>query len=333
VFTHFFIEAMEKARSDKFGVTLEEIWEYARGHTQSYTSRSGRPQTPQKMISKLTSSGPLYFSFPRPRDAVLAFGLEVGGKFLVRYESGQLTELVTKQPGSELRVPMYPGEIVLERLKPGARERRRLAMAPGATIWVRKETDWSPKERLGAREEKLTAKGENIDGLVMTRKAPGFSGLVDAGYRAAFGPEYSAVSTHNASLGLRVDYDWLYLRLSFAYGRASEDFQAWGYTLDRFDLRLEAGPCYDFGDLRLALAAEAYVFSRDVVYSDEAKRPRGGFGLGAGLAALYPLYKGLYLFLRAGIAAERASPVAHLDAAEQWNVVPWMNVGLALEVF
>ena len=117
-----------------------------------------------------------------------------------------------------------------------------------------------------------------------------------------------------------------------------EDLLASWSTLsfEEIDARLEAGPCYDFGNLRLALAAEVYVFTRDVVYSDEAKRPRGGFGLGAGFAALYPLTpvsKGLYLFLRAGIAAERASPVAHLDAAEQWNTVPWMNVGLALEVF
>ena len=48
------------------------------------------------MIRNLTSTGPLYFSFPTSRSATLIFDSPVEGSFLVRYESGQLTELIEK---------------------------------------------------------------------------------------------------------------------------------------------------------------------------------------------------------------------------------------------
>ena len=71
-------------------------------------------QVPQKLIRNLTSSGPLYFSFPTPRSSILAFDKNISGKFILRYESGQLTEIITKKAGKKLRVAVFPGDIVLE---------------------------------------------------------------------------------------------------------------------------------------------------------------------------------------------------------------------------
>jgi hypothetical protein len=84
VFTHYFLEGMEKGQKQGYGVTLESIWEYARSKTQQHTSTTGRPQTPQMMIRNLTSTGPLFFSFPSKRTAALIFDPRIAGRFLYR---------------------------------------------------------------------------------------------------------------------------------------------------------------------------------------------------------------------------------------------------------
>jgi hypothetical protein len=336
VFTHFFIEALEHAEPDRFGVTLDEIWEYARSRTQKYTSRAGRPQTPQKMIRNLTSTGPLYFSFPTARSAALVFGPGVEGRFLARYESGQLTELVDKKRGTRMRVAMYPGEVLLERLSSGGRERQYVTLAPGSTVRVQGGAGWTDAEGLGSRETALVAKGGKLEDLVLTEKTSSLSGLLELTYQAAFGPTYGAVSSHNGGVGVRIDYGLIHARLMFLYGRASADYPAWGYDLDRADLRIEAGPAFNLGDFRLSVAVGGSLFSREVTYRDGSPRSRDGFGVGIGAALLYPLIRrplGLYVGLRAGLTAERAHPVAPMDAKESWEAIPWAGAGLALEIF
>jgi hypothetical protein len=336
VFTHFFIEALEHAEPDRFGVTLDEIWEYARSRTQKYTSRAGRPQTPQKMIRNLTSTGPLYFSFPTSRNAALIFDAPVEGSFLVRYESGQLTELIDKESGGEKHVAMYPGEVLIERLSAKGRERQYITLASGSTVRVRDRVGWTDAEGLGSRESALVAKGGRLEGLVLTERVWNWSGLLELDYRTAFGPDYSAVTMHNGGVGFRVDYGFLYLRLSLWYGAASADYQAWGYDLDRADLRLEAGPAFNLGDFRLSVAVEGSLFSREVSYRDGAKRPRGGFGAGVTASLLYPVVRGplgVFVGLRVGLCAERASPVTPMDAAPDWSLVPWAGIGLSMAVF
>jgi hypothetical protein len=336
VFTHFFIEALENAQPDRFGVTLEEIWEYARSHTQKYTSRAGRPQTPQKMIRNLTSTGPLYFAFPVNRSATLLFDAQVAGRFLVHYESGQLTELITKETGQERHVPMYPGEVLIERLSSGGKERQYVTLTSGSTVRMRNRIGWKDTAGLGARETELVAKGGRLEGMLLTERVWSWSGLVEFDYRAAFGPEFGVASLHNGGMGFRVDYGWLTMHLGLSYGTHSEDYQAWGYDLERTELRVGVGPALDLGDCRLSLVAEGTLFSRDVSYRDGAKRPRGGFGMGVATSFLFPLIRGplhLYVSLRAGLAAERASPVTPMDASPEWNLVPWGGIGLAMKVF
>ena len=336
VFTHFFLEGMERAGAEGFGVTLEAIWEYARSRTQQYTSRVGRPQTPQKMIRNLTSTGPLYFSFPSPRSAYLVFEPGVSGRFLVRYDSGQLTELIEKQAGKMLRVPVYPAELVLERLDGSQPERQHVALAAGDTVWVREKGGWQPTSSLGSGELALRAKGERLEGLVLTRSRPRWSGLLDLGYGAAFGPGYSAVAIHNVTAGLRLDRDWLWGQVAFSYGHRSEEFDAWGYDLDRADLALRIGPALDLWILRLGLAADVRILLRDVGFHDGTDRLRAGLGLGAAASVLASLVDdplGLYAVLQGGVRAEYCTPVAPPGADAAWEAVPWFGVGLVVEVF
>ena len=64
------------------------------------------------MIRNLTSSGPIFFSFPATRSAALIFDSDIAGRFLLRYESGQLTEIIEKRPGKPMRVPVYPADLL-----------------------------------------------------------------------------------------------------------------------------------------------------------------------------------------------------------------------------
>ena len=69
VFTHFFMEALERADSNGPGITLESIWQYTRANTVEYTQQRKRMQVPEQYIAKLRSSAPIYFSFPMARSS------------------------------------------------------------------------------------------------------------------------------------------------------------------------------------------------------------------------------------------------------------------------
>ena len=63
IFTHYFLEAMEKADTDGPGITLHRMWEYASAHTEAHTEEKGHPQEPE-LISELRTNTLLEFSFP-----------------------------------------------------------------------------------------------------------------------------------------------------------------------------------------------------------------------------------------------------------------------------
>jgi hypothetical protein len=226
--------------------------------------------------------------------------------------------------------------VLLQRLSSGERDRQYITLARGSTVRVTERAEWSDADGLGSKEAALVAKGGRLEGLVLTERVWSWSGLLDLGYRTAIGPEYGFVTMHNGSVGLRVDHGWLCLRVSYAYGRQSGDYQAWGYELERNDLRLEVGPAFDLGDFRLSVAVVGSLFTRDVSYRDGTQRPRGGFGVGMSAALLYPVIRDpldIYIGLRAGLGAERAAPVTPVDSPVEWSLVPWVGLGLAVGIF
>jgi hypothetical protein len=171
---------------------------------------------------------------------------------------------------------------------------------------------------------------------VLTERRLRWAGLVELDYRVAIGPTYGSATLHNGGVAVRVDHGLLTLRLACAYGHGSGDYAAWGYRMDRADLRLEAGPGFDLGSTRLAVGAGANLFSRDVRYRDGTRRPRGGFGLGAGVSWLFPILSSplaIHGVVRAGLDVEHAPPVAPVDDPARWQVVPYVGVGIAVEIF
>lgn len=334
VFTHYFVEGMQRARGDSFGVTLEQIWEYARSRTQQYTARSGREQTPQKMVRNLTSSGPLYFSFPGKRNAELVFEPGVRGRFLVRYAAGQLTELVDKSAASELRVPVYASPVVLERLDVEPAQRQHIDLHSGDTVWVRDRSGWAGPG-LVSNEQVLQVKGGELKDLVLTRQQSSSMWLhLDLGYQYMLAAEYSPVVSHNLALGLQLDYALFSARLGLDLGYPrTESYPAWGYTLMRGGVNLELGPSVALGPVRLGAVARTQLFAQDVRYrnSDSALQP--GLGIGAAGTLRWTLCSdpvGVQIVAALGASAEYASPVAPPGAEPSWTMQPNARAGLAL---
>ncbi|MGC4116292.1 MAG: hypothetical protein QM765_17300 [Myxococcales bacterium] len=334
VFTHFFVEAMERAPATGVGITLEDVWEYARAHTQSYTSAAARPQTPQKLVRNLTSTGPLFFSFPARRSATLAFEPAVSGRFLLRYDTGQFSEVVTKAKGEPLQVAVYPDSLLLERLDDGGRQQ--VSLAASETVWVRESAGWSSSHSVGARQVALSAKGSKLEGLVLTREESHFSGLVDLGYRLAVGPRFGTTPLHGLKAGFRVDRGIWLLRLGYAFGRESQSVPAWSYTLERHGGEVGFGAAASLGAFRLGPILSGRVSQATVAYSDGERRSRLGWAGALGLNVLWrPPQRSLPLYVTAeiGAQAEWARPAAPMSAPWALSLAPELSLGLAVELF
>ena len=336
VFLHFFLDGMEKAPSDGFGVTLDEIWEYARARTQAYTSKTGRPQTPEKMVRNLKSSGPLYFSFLQERRATLVFDKEVAGHFVVRYDRSQLTEIFEKRAGHTAELPLYAADVVLERRRStGEVDRQTLRLEPGARVRVRMRDGWSPAAGVGFLEEGFAKKGDVIADVVVTSRRPSLSLLVEGGYVAVAAPGYSAVANHQAHLRSRFDYDRSAWGASFSYGQKEEDFPSWGYDLKRTELAVFGGPAWDLDLIRLGAELEAFASYGQVRYRNTDTRDLFGFGAGIAGTALLRLWEGplgVYLSGRLGARSENVGVVAPIDGDKIWAFEPLVFLGISLRV-
>ena len=323
VFTHFFLEGMRRASSDELGVTIQDIWAYAATRTRHYTARAGRPQNPQQIIRSLTSTGPLYFSFPRRRSARLRFAAGLAGRFLVRYDKGQLVEAVHKERGRPLEVPVYATGLHVERAD-GSRWSQTLAPRPGAELTVRPGAGWRPARLLGARDVQLRSKGA----LLVTERRAAWSGLLHLGYQARVAPEQSGTVPNRASLGLRLDRGVAFANLEGSYGRRAERYPAWGFTLDQAQVGLHLGAALDVWRLRLGLAATTGGTLAGLRYDDGASSNMAGFELGAEASAVLRLPLRLALMVRAGVEGTRQPPVAPPGAAARW--APGFHCGLAV---
>jgi hypothetical protein len=336
VFTHFFMEGMKYGRSDELGITLDAVWDYTLQKTIRYTSRSGRPQTPQKIVRSMVSSGPMYFSFPNDRSAVLAFAEDVEGQFLLRYETGGLFEQVDKKAGVIEQAKVFHGDVVIERVDTNPRQRQQVSIAKGGKIWIKNEKNWSTLHQPGFGEVTLQPKGGQLEGLMLSERISSFTGMLGLGYQVYFGDGFSAQSLHNSNVFIRLDWGNWAGSFGLMYGRESESFTAWQYTLERLEIGLQAGPAFDWGPIRIWAAARIQPLWRQVSYQDASIISEWGFAAGGLVDVLIPLVSDpfpLLLFVRSGIQAEWSAPVAPPGAPLDMQLVPWVGMAIGTEVF
>ncbi len=329
VMTHFFIEGLEKARSDEFGVSIDSLWEYASRQTQRYTAGLGRPQTPQKMVRELTASGPVYLSYRRTRDAELRFAPAVAGHFLLRYEAGELSELVVKRAGEPLQMRLFSGPLWIERVGEGPRESQRVELVAGGSVTVRTDDNWHGASLPGQR--RIAQKGAMAD-ITMVQEAPHTTAAVGLAYRLTLGPQDSISPLHAAELGTRFDHGRLAGGIALGRGWRSRTYPAWSYKARRTDVSVCAGPAWNVGPLRLGLSAELRSSWSAVRYGDGARADHHLWGSAAyseAILAFGPRGLPLLLVARVGLAVEQTMSAAFDAQAKDWSASPVVSLGLS----
>ena len=291
VFTHFFTEALAKAKTKGPGITLDQIWQYARDRTIAYTSERDRRQVPEQLIANLRVKAPVYFSFPIERNATLVLAESVFGKFAVAYADGHLTEMFEKAPGEQRRLAVYPGRARLVRLDGGAPKREYpFAVASGGTVVLHTVSDASPSPFLGQSAKTLTAKGIGLKKPVqVTKLEPGVSFLLGAGYDAAFSHEKLLNPRHRFSIPLRIDIARFAVGLAPIYGFENRAFDAWQYRAHMAGGRVFGGYGWDLGPCRLGVELGLSVAHIWQVYDTGDKRQSWQASPNGGISLLWPL--------------------------------------------
>ncbi|MCK6547640.1 caspase family protein [Myxococcota bacterium] len=276
VFTHFVIEALDRAEPQGPGIPLDRIWSYARAKTRAYTTARNKPQNPEKIVAKMTESAAVYFSFPSPRDATLTLGRGVGGTFLLTYAGDHLSERIVKRAGVESELAIYSGPATLTRIVDGRAEAQEtLEVARESTVVISSLTDAPPAASTRSAVEPLWVKGLGDDALradVVIPRRPSLAGVAFDVTRVTRGQLYpeqvvSAFFGHETG-------DWL-LEVRGGYGARRERFEAWGYRAHAAVVDVRAGLAWPLPVARVALLAALEggpVFQR---YDDGARRTAG----------------------------------------------------------
>ena len=291
LFTHFFIESFSRGQGDGIGVTLEDMWEYTRRRTLAHAARYGRSQSPEKIVSKLTARGPLYFSFAGARSAKLVFDPVVAGTFLLQYEYGALVEKVVKTAGKPLEVSVFQGRLVLTRMDDGqsqARPTQQLHLPAGASVRIRPQGGPVSARGPGYREAPIRSKG-HLPGLELVEAEAAPDLMLGVGYRFGLVPDGLLGANHQLSIGAKLAYGSASVDLIMAYGRRAESHSSWSLKEDELGLGLRAGYGFSLAGTRLDLQLGGDIRVSFVEYgSGTSRRPFGAWA-GGGLSYLVPL--------------------------------------------
>lgn len=323
VFTHFFTEALTRAPSDGYGITLDAIWDYARTRTTTFANRHARAQTPVR-VNRTVAKGPLHFSLRPQRPSILVLGPEVFGKVALYY-AGDLLLAFDKVAGTTLekRVPSGTADIII--VKGDARQTIDGArFAPGARVFVDPHAAVRPTPRFG--RALTVAKGADADLHVLVEDPDATTFLLGAGYGSAVGPDVLLAPLHTVSLAARLDHGPWVAGLSVGYGFDDRAFSAWGYDADGVVVGGRFGYGVDLGSTRLAAHASGSYGALWQRFDDGASRRGHVVSAGGGLSAAFDLGAALVLEAHVDGAARqtkgagdgstyRWSPVVHLGAA------------------
>jgi hypothetical protein len=289
VFTHFFIEALERAEPDGPGITLERIWNYARRETVLYTKTRKRAQTPQEVVTRRKSSAPLYFSFPKKRDAKLVLSAKVSGRFLLAYDGGELTELVDKEPGAPLELDVYSGPARLIMVGEGAaRAEEQIELASGGlTLLERNDEKFSPQ--LAEKKQTLWEKGLDGQKLRASRVTRAHLRFVGAGYQGAVTDTLVLAPRHVFNVTARWDVGHFSFSVRGGYGVGWEKFDAWSYELDTYAFEGRAGVGITIGSVRLGVLAGLEVGRFDQRFDDGERLGYTSFAATGGIDVLFSI--------------------------------------------
>lgn len=336
LFTHFLVEGFTEAPKDRVGVSLENLWEYARQHTSAYAAQYGRRQNPERIVRKLKSRSPTYLSFPSARTASLVFDASVQGNFLLQYEDAALVESVFKQRGQALEVKAYDGDLVLTRLADagGPLGSQRISLPKSSQVRVR-PPDVDPQlQSVGFVESPIRMKGSSAE-LVFSQARSGTVLAIGPLYRWSFTAPDLLGTSHNLGGSIQVLHGHLSLGVSLSVGRGGERFDAWGYQTDQ--VAGEVGAAYGLNvsalriDLEIAAGPRAWI----VTYDDLTRLNAFGawFGGGARFQLGVPFQKPWVIFqarVAPGLGLSRATPAA--DSKMYVYFAPMVEVGVSLPI-
>lgn len=329
VFTHFFIEGLTKANREGPGISLSNVWDYARNKTISYTAARNRQQTPQQYISNLKSSGPIFFSFPVQRSATLVLSKSLEGDFALSYADGQLTELISKKKGASKKIAIYPGKATLTYLNKGTvLPVEQFQLKKGETVVLKNTQDPGASLSVGEGRSTLWAKGiSSTQTIEANAKRPGISLLGGMGY--AFGYVNSALlyPQNTFSGTFRIDYGKFTAGLDAGFGFENRDYPAWGYTNNAFVTSARMGVAFNIGNTRLAANAMFTFANNWQTYDNGYERMGRMYKPGLHLGLLLPNTKPICVEVFTAAGAVR-SKVAAIDGGIDWSFS--ISTGLAL---
>ena len=330
VFTHFFIEAMERAERDDLGISVDRIWEYAREKTVSYTTARHRPQYPERYIAKLRSGAPIYLSFPSRRSASLSLSTELSGRFALVYSQGHHTEILEKGAGQARMLSIYPGALYIQSVekKRETTPPREVTLRPGDVLRLR-HTARKAAVPVGTRAHDIAVSDSAHSGgrLLAETVRAGLSILVGLGYGMAVANPDLLQSLHNGGLPMRFDYRQMVVKAAVSAGYASARFPSWQYALVKVGGSVTGGIAVDLDTVRLD--ATVGVGGYWLRQTFETAAPRVG-------AQLYPHISAGGLFPRQGPVLWELclnggfvyTPGIGIDATNQWG--PGMGISLSV---
>ncbi len=252
IFTHYFIESLEKAHQRGPGITLESIWQYVRENTISYTSKNKRTQVPEQLISNLRAKSSIYFSFPKPRNAGLVLSEQISGRFALAYTNGNFMEMFEKKPGQKKTLSVFAGDaklIFFDDEVGNSKTEYQFNLKEGETLVIKNLP--ASKRRSGNRygDDSLLEKG-----LVVEKHArPLFSLSTGAGYEASIAHSNTLNPIHRFGIPLKLKYQYLVLTIQPIYGFARRRFPEWGYVAHLVSAKLRGGYRMGLGTTELQI--------------------------------------------------------------------------------
>ncbi len=337
LFTHFLLEGFTAAPQDGVGVSLENLWEYARQHTSNFAARHGRRQSPERIVKQLKSRSPTYLSFPRARSASLVLDASLEGSFLLQYEQAALVEKITKPAGQALEVKAYEGDVVLSRIAAtgGPIAAQRIKLDAGARVAVRPTAAKPERNAVGFTEDSIRTKGSTAGLAFAERRAQTVLALGGA-YRWALAAPNLLGAMHTGGLHVQILHGHFSVDLALATGVSSERFEAWSYRAQQIAGEVSAAYGFNLGPVRLELEVSGGPRMWLVDYGNgDHKAPGGGFAGGGLRAHLSIPFERPWVLLQArggyGVAFAPATPIS--DRLLYVTGMPIFEVGLAVPFF
>ncbi len=259
VFTHFFIEALEKADGDGPGITLASIWQYAQKKTVAYTMHHNRHQTPEQFVSQMRSQAPLLFSFPERETATLVLSRQLEGRYALSYADGQLVKFIDKKAGSTKEILVYPGKVELY-LFDGlvGKESAAVQLKAGDKLVVHPLPETLPETGIGKKADTLFTKGIGEGSVTATNITSAISFLYGGGYRFCRSNENLLYPAHQLLLPLRLDTARAYGIIQFSFG-FRQDERSWSDTPVIPGGAISGGRRFQLGKTELQLGAGLYL--------------------------------------------------------------------------